>query len=97
MIYEFFYEDRVDDDIDSALDYYFSINPNLVEDFLYRLDEAMRKILNSPKGFETKFKGIKTILLEQFPYHLYYIIDEKKIIILALLNAHSGPEKIDEI
>lgn len=82
MISEILYEDRVDEDIDSALDYYFSINQKLVEEFLYRLDEAKIKIINTPKGFETKINGCKTVLLQQFPYHLYYTIDDQKLLFL---------------
>ena len=52
MIYEILYEDRVDTDIDEALDYYFPINGKLSDAFLDRVEEAKLKILNSPKGFE---------------------------------------------
>ncbi|SFI37626.1 type II toxin-antitoxin system RelE/ParE family toxin [Halpernia frigidisoli] len=97
MIYEFFYEDRVDYDIDEALDYYSPINPDLADEFLIRLEEAKTHILNSPKGFEVRQKTIRTFLLKQFPYHIHYIIDNHRIIILAILHAESGPEKIGKV
>ncbi|ROI11153.1 type II toxin-antitoxin system RelE/ParE family toxin [Epilithonimonas hominis] len=98
MSYEFLYEDRVDNDIDEALDYYFSINPNLAEDFLDRIEEAKTKILNSVEGFEIKYAdSVRTVLLKQFPYHLYYTIDQNNIVVLAILHAHSGQNKINEI
>ena len=40
MIYEILYEDRVDNDIDEALDYYFPINVELSDAFLDRVEEA---------------------------------------------------------
>lgn len=97
MSYEFLYEDRVDSDIDEALDYYASKNSNLVGDFLDRIEEAKQKILNAPEGFEAKHKDIRTVLLKQFPYHIYYTIDGYKIIILAILHAYSGQDKISKI
>ncbi|MGC4129564.1 MAG: type II toxin-antitoxin system RelE/ParE family toxin [Bergeyella sp.] len=97
MMYEFFYEERVDNDIDEILDYFFVINPKLTDDFLDRIEEAKQTILNSPKGFEVKAKRARTILLKQFPYHIYYIIDGYKIVILAILHAHSGQEKINKL
>ena len=97
MSYVFENRPRVFDDILDAVDYYFLINPNLVEDFLDRIEEAKTNILNAPEGFEAKHKNIKTILLKQFPYHIYYIIEGYKIIILAVLHAHSGQEKIGEV
>lgn len=97
MKYEFFYLERVDDDIDEALEYYFNINQKLAGDFLDRLEEAKIKILNTPEGFEIKMPHIRTVLLKQFDYHIYYTIDEFNIIILAVLHAQSGQDKINEI
>ncbi|TDX82823.1 type II toxin-antitoxin system RelE/ParE family toxin [Epilithonimonas xixisoli] len=88
---------RVYDDIIEAVDYYFTINPSLAVDFLDRIEEAKTKILNTPEGFEVKRPHIRTVLLKQFDYHIYYTIDGFQIIILAILHAQSGQEKIDEI
>lgn len=87
---------RVYDDIIEAVDYCFPINPNLAEDFLDRIEDAKTKTLNSVEGFEVKYHNIRTVLLRQFPYHLYYILEENKITILAILHAQSGPEKISK-
>lgn len=98
MSYEFLYEDRVDHDIDEALEYYSFKNIELVRDFLHRIEEAKQTILNSPKGFEVKYAdSVRTVLLKQFPYHLYYTIDQNFIVVLAILHAHSGQEKINKI
>ena len=98
MSYVFQNRPRVYDDIIEAVDYYFSINPNLAEDFLDRIEEAKTKILNSAEGFEIKYAdSVRTVLLKQFPYHLYYTIDKSFIVVLAILHAHSGEEKINEI
>lgn len=88
---------RVYDDILEAVEHYYPINPELAEEFLIRLEEAKIHILNSPKGFEVKRETIRTLFLKQFPYHIYYILDGYKIIILAILHAQSGPEKINKI
>lgn len=97
MIYEFFYEDRVDDDINEALDYFFEIKPILAAQFLKRIDEAKQRIMNAPKGFVEKHSEVRTILLKQFDYHIYYILEVNKIIIVAILHAQSGEEKISKI
>lgn len=76
---------------------YYPINPKLAEDFLDRIEEAKQIILNSPKGFEEKYKNVRTVLLKQFPYHVYYTIDGNKIIILGILHAQIGQERIGEM
>lgn len=88
---------RVYDDILEAVDYFFSINPKLAEAFLDRIDEAKIKIQNTPKGFQIQYLNVRTILLRQFAYHIYYIVEDYKIIILAVLHAQSGEEKISKI
>ncbi|MDR2834431.1 MAG: type II toxin-antitoxin system RelE/ParE family toxin [Streptococcaceae bacterium] len=88
---------RVYDDIVGAVEYFLSINPKLAEDFLGRIEDAKQTILNTPSGFQVKYSGIRTVLLKQFPYHIYYILDGYRIIILAILHAHSGKKKISEI
>ena len=84
---------RVYDDIVDAVDYFFSIKPKLAEDFLDRIEEAKHSILNLPKGFVMKYSKVRTKLLKQFDYHIYYIIEENKIIILAVLHAQIGKDK----
>lgn len=88
---------RVYDDIIEAVDYFFDINPKLAEDFLDRIEEAKIKILNSPKSFEIRLPDVRNVLLQQFDYHIYYLMEGQKIIILAILHAHSGEEKISKI
>lgn len=98
MSYIFQNRPRVYDDILEAVEYYFLISPKLAEDFLDRIEEAKSKILNSVEGFEIKYAdSVRTVLLKQFPYHIYYITEENKIIILAILHAHSGENTINKI
>ena len=94
MSYLFENRPRVYDDIVDAVEYLFSINPQLASDFLNRIEEAKESILNTPKGFVVKYSKVRTILLKQFNYH---IIEGNKIIILAILYAQSGDERISKI
>ena len=84
-------------DLKTARNYYKEISPNLAKAFLERIEEAKIKILNSPEGFEIKHPNVRTVLLQQFDYHIYYTISGSKIIILDILHAHSGQEKISKI
>ena len=97
MSYLFENRPRVYDDIVDAVEYLFSINPQLASDFLNRIEEAKESILNTPKGFVVKYSKVRTVLLKQFNYHIYYIIEEDKIVLLAILHAKSGEEKINKI
>ncbi len=95
--YQVLYHQRVEDDIDDVLSYYCKIDNQLALDFLDRIEEAKQKIVNMPEGFELRFRSVRSVLLQQFNYHIYYTLDGTAIIILAILHAHSGPGKIQEI
>ncbi|MBD8083715.1 type II toxin-antitoxin system RelE/ParE family toxin [Chryseobacterium caseinilyticum] len=89
---------RVYNDITEAVEYYLEISPKLASQFLFRVEEAKQRILKSPKGFQIKHsEKIRTVLLKQFDYHIYYILEEDHIVILAILHAHSGGHKIAKV
>jgi plasmid stabilization system protein ParE len=90
---------RVYIDILEALEYYYPISPKLASDFLDRIEEAKTKASTTPKAFQIKHSSkIRTVLLDQFPYHLYFLIENKNtIIILAIIHAESGHNKVKKI
>ncbi len=94
MSYTFINRPAVRADIIEATSYYKNINPNLATQFLLRIREAKSAIEQNPLGFEIRYKGVRTYLLKQFPYHIYYSIDEvnKRIAILAIIHAHKNPK-----
>ena len=80
-------------DIQDIVDYYGNINPELATDFLDRVEEAKKYIANFPLAFQIKYKNVRTVLLEQFPYHVHYIVDDdkKQIVVLAVIHAYKNP------
>lgn len=93
MSYSFVNRPTVKDDLKDALDYYKNINPELANQFLFRVREAKIYIARSPLGFQIKYKNVRTLLLKQFPYHIHYIVDDtkKQITILAIIHAYKNP------
>jgi plasmid stabilization system protein ParE len=92
MSYAFVNRPLVRTDIISVTDHYKKINPELARQFLFRLREAKAYIARSPDGFQIKYKEVRTLLLKQFPYHIHYLIDENKkvIVILAVIHAYKN-------
>jgi hypothetical protein len=62
--------------------------------FLDRIDEAKKYITDFPLAFQIKYKNVRTALLEQFPYHIHYIVDDtkKQIVVLAVTHAYRNPK-----
>lgn len=81
-----------------AAGYFLSVNPDLAERFLDSIEDAKAKILNSPKGYQIEYSdNVRTLLLKPFDYHVYFLVEEKTITILAILHAKSGDDKISSI
>jgi plasmid stabilization system protein ParE len=94
MSYTFVNKPAVTFDIEDVVDYYKSINPELAIAFLDRIDEAKKHIADFPLAFQIKYKNVRTVLLEQFPYHIHYIVDDskKQIVVLAVIHAYRNPK-----
>ncbi len=94
MSHTFVNKPKVIFDIEDIVDYYISINPELATAFLDRVEEAKKYIADFPLAFQIKYKSVRTVLLEQFPYHIHYIVDDvkKQIVVLAVIHAYKNPK-----
>jgi plasmid stabilization system protein ParE len=94
MSYAFVNKPAVNYDIENIVDYYKNINPELSTAFLDRMEEAKKCIADFPLAFQIKYKNVRTFLLEQFPYHIHYIVDDskKQIVVLAIIHAYRNPK-----
>lgn len=94
MSYIFVNKPKVTYDIEDIVDYYVSINSELAIAFLDRVEEAKKYISDFPEAFQIKYKNVRTVLLEQFPYHIHYIVDDakKQIVVLAVIHAYKNPK-----
>lgn len=55
--------------------------------FFKSFEQAKEKIESSPTVYRDIFPGIKRILLNKFPYKLFYTISGNKIVIIGLTHA----------
>lgn len=94
MNHSFVNKPKVIFDIEDVVDHYKTINPELANAFLDRLEEAKKYIADFPEAFQIKYKNVRTVLLEQFPYHNHYIIDDdkKQIVVLGVIHAYKNPK-----
>ncbi len=98
MNYAFVNLPAVNTDIIEAVDYYKKINTELAKQFLFRIEEAMKYIADYPEGFQIKYNNVRTLMLKQFPYQIHYTInvEEKQIVILAIIHCYKAPEDYSE-
>jgi hypothetical protein len=95
MIYKTINLPLVTSDIINAVAYYKEINPKLANQFLLRIKEAKDFIEIAPFSFQIKYLQVRTVLLKQFPYHLHYVIDEERnlVVVLAIIHSYKEPKE----
>ncbi|NOS92359.1 MAG: type II toxin-antitoxin system RelE/ParE family toxin [Cyclobacteriaceae bacterium] len=66
----------------------------LEDRFLISLKSSIDLIARNPTNYQVNFGVIRSILLNRFPYRVYYFIEEKVIKILAVIHLKRSPRYI---
>ena len=74
-------------DLDEAITWYENESEGLGMAFFKGFEEAKEKIESNPTVYRNIFPDIKRILLNKFPYKLFYTISGNKIAIIGLTHA----------
>jgi len=98
MIYKIIISLRAQQEIEDAIDYYAIRSSAAPKDFISDLNETYA-ILSENPHFRICYKNVRTIILNVFPYTLFYTINEKEYTIRLLscfhykLNPQRRPKK----
>jgi plasmid stabilization system protein ParE len=81
----------VERDIEDAFDWYESERVGLGLEFLDELRAVYERIEESPLKYEILKFEIRRALTRRFPYAIYFIAEDERVIILAVLHAARDP------
>jgi len=84
-------ETAVEFDIESAFQWYETKEPGLGFEFLKQLRSCYEKLLRNPYGYQELRSGIRRTLTKQFPYAVYFSIDDEVVLVLAVLHTARDP------
>ncbi len=59
---------------------------NLERDFLSDFARQLQFLKTTPTSFQVKYKTIRIVQFEKFNYSIHYIIQDKQVLILRILN-----------
>ena len=98
MDYKIIISPRAQQEIEDAIDYYIIRSYDAPNDFITSLKETYMVLSVNPH-FRICYKNVRTIILNVFPYALFYTINEKEHTIRLLscfhykLNPQRRPKK----
>jgi len=80
-------------DILKSAKWYEEKQENLGVRFLDEIDEKLNLVVQNPLHYQVRYKTTRLALIVHFPFAIHYLVEENKVIVLALLGTSEDPEK----
>ncbi len=69
------------------IDYYNNLKLGLGNSFYVEIIEYLTSLSKHPELFQVRYLNVRVIPMKNFPYLMFYIIKNKTVYILAVLNS----------
>lgn len=61
--------------------------------FLLNIDAAFSSIQKSPEMYPNIYKNVRRCLVRRFPYGVFYMIEDDRVIVVAIFHAKRNPRR----
>jgi plasmid stabilization system protein ParE len=82
---------QVGRDLAAGFDYYAAQGPGLGEKFLTAVTDVFEAIGRYPRMFAAVHGEVRRAILSDFPYAVFYRIEARRVVILAVLHTARDP------
>ncbi len=82
---------EAEEDLTQAFEWYESQRKGLGHDFLLCVEAGLARVSRNPGIYGKVYKDIRRVLIDRFPFGIFYIDNENNIIVLAVLHARRNP------
>lgn len=79
-------------EIVAAFEWFLDRFPASAQQFLHAVDEAMRMIEESPERYPVIPGHLRRLLLQCFPYAVYYKVFPTPISVVGVIHGHRNPD-----
>jgi plasmid stabilization system protein ParE len=73
-------------------DWYESRVAGLGSEFLLAVDAALSSIQRTPELHQVVHKNLRRALIRRFPFGIFYLVEEARIVVVAVMHARRDPE-----
>jgi toxin ParE1/3/4 len=94
MKYRVIVRPEAEHDLKEAFSWYEDNRIGLGYDFLLQVDAGINFIKRNPAVHPIEYKETRKHLIKRFPYKIIYLVEEKKIVILAVIHSKRSPDLI---
>ncbi len=80
-------------DLLDAFHWYEQQQAGLGHDFKLCVDNALLKLQKYPVSYKKVYLDIRRIIIKKFPFGIFFVVEDNKVIVLAILHARRNPLK----
>jgi plasmid stabilization system protein ParE len=85
---------EAEDDLKEAYSWYEDKRQGLGHDFLLQVDAGLNFVARYPDIHPIEYKGTRKHLIKRFPYKIIYLVENERIIVLAVIHGRRSPALI---
>lgn len=89
--YEIIVRREAQSEVREAFQFYQDKSDNLGFEFLRSLDASLQSVKRNPFAYQTIYKEARRVLFRKFPYALFYIVEESRIVVIACFHQKRHP------
>ncbi len=78
-------------DMREAIHWHHQVRAGLGADLLLCFEEAIARIEREPLAYPVMFSNVRRVLTRRFPYGIFFAIEGKRIMVLAVFHCKRDP------
>ncbi|OLE60533.1 MAG: hypothetical protein AUI36_12250 [Cyanobacteria bacterium 13_1_40CM_2_61_4] len=82
-------------EMDDAVAWYQSERPGLGRELAVEIEKLLGRIGDNPRQFRQIRGEIRRAVLLRFPYTIHFLIESKRIVVLAVFHAKRNPNRLE--
>ncbi len=83
---------EADAELKEALARYESIRPALAQRFAEAVEDTVEEIATAPLRYAVVEKGRRRAGVHRFPYGLFFLVEEKRVVVIACFHGKRNPK-----
>jgi len=91
MTYSLILRPETEEDILDAYRWYDGRVSGLGLRFLESVERALTQIEHNPQAFPAVYEGVRRVLIQTFPYGIYFSLEGERCVVLAVVHSSRHP------
>ena len=83
-------------DLAEAFEWYETRVPGLGSEFIRTVDSLFNSIIRNPQAYPVVYKTARRAITRKFPYEVFFMVDEDRVVIVAVFHARRSPQRWQE-